>query len=190
MGRNNFDNVTMIAKMYIDSVVKEGDICIDATMGKGNDTLYLAEKAGKSGFVYAFDIQEEAITKTSEKLNEKGLLENTKLIHDGHENIDLYVDKKIKCAVFNLGYLPGFGHEVITKPDTTIKAIEKSVNLLEDNGIVSICMYTGHEGGMDEKNAVVEYASSLDQREYNVSTTRFINQANNPPEIILIEKKK
>ena len=30
-------------------------------MGNGYDTKYLAEKVGESGFVYSFDVQEEAI---------------------------------------------------------------------------------------------------------------------------------
>ncbi len=38
----------------------EGDIVIDATMGNGHDTQFLAELVGENGHVYAFDIQESA----------------------------------------------------------------------------------------------------------------------------------
>ena len=62
--------------------------------------------------------------------------------------------------------------------------------LLEENGVVCISIYTGHEGGMEERNAVFDYAANLDQKEYNVFESKFINQKNNPPSIILIEKKK
>ena len=41
----------------LDEYIKEGDCCIDATMGKGGDTYYLCSKTGESGKVYAFDVQ-------------------------------------------------------------------------------------------------------------------------------------
>ena len=33
----------------LDEYIKEGDCCIDATMGKGGDTYYLCSKTGESG---------------------------------------------------------------------------------------------------------------------------------------------
>ena len=187
---NNFDNVNNIAKIYIQEVVKEGDICIDATMGNGYDTVFLAEKVGKSGKVYAFDVQEEAIKSTEKKVKKLEFEDRVELILDGHENINNYVKEKIKCAVFNLGYLPRCEHRIITKPDTTIEAIKQSVSLLEENGVVCVSIYTGHEGGMEERNEVFDYASNLDQKDYNVFESKFVNQKNNPPSIILIERKK
>ena len=53
--------ITDINKLFIESAINEGDIVIDATMGNGYDTKYLAEKVGENGYVYSFDIQEEAI---------------------------------------------------------------------------------------------------------------------------------
>lgn len=188
--RNNFDNVNNIAKMYIQEAIGEGDICIDATMGNGYDTVFLAEKVGKNGKVYAFDVQEEAIKSTQKKIKKLEFEDRVELILDGHENIEKYVKQSIKCAVFNLGYLPRCEHMIITKPNTTVEAIKQSVELLEENGVVCISIYTGHEGGMEERNAVFNYAMNLDQKSYNVFESKFINQKNNPPSIILIEKKK
>lgn len=188
--RNNFDNVNNIAKMYIKEIIEEGDICIDATMGNGYDTVFLAEKVGENGMIYAFDVQEEAIKSTEKKVKKLGFEKRVQLILDGHENIKNYVKDNIKCAVFNLGYLPRCEHKIITKPNTTVEAIKQSVSLLDENGIVCISIYTGHEGGLEERNAVFDYAKNLDQSEYNVFESKFINQKNNPPSIILIEKKK
>lgn len=187
---NRFDNVNSVSRIYLNDIIKKGDVCIDATMGKGYDTIYLSEAVGEEGFVYAFDVQKEAIVKTSEKLEEAMFPQNTKLILDGHENIDKYVKENIKCAVFNLGYLPGCEHKIITKPETTIQAIEKSLDLLCEGGVVCISVYTGHEGGKEEGNAIIEYTQNLEQKKYNVIMTTFINQKNNPPHIVLIEKKK
>ena len=41
-----------------------GKVAVDATIGKGNDTLKLLKVVGENGFVYGFDVQEDAIEKT------------------------------------------------------------------------------------------------------------------------------
>lgn len=182
--------VTDINKLYLEQVVKEGDVVVDATMGNGYDTKYLAQKVGESGFVYSFDIQEAAIKSTQKKLVKENLEDRVKLILDGHENMDKYIEGKVSCVLFNLGYLPRCEHMIITKPNTTIKAIKHSLNLLKPHGVISIAIYTGHPGGMEEKNSVYEFVKSLDQSEFNVLECGFINQINSPPQLVLIEKKK
>ena len=97
--------------------------------------------------------------------------------------------EEVSCVVFNLGYLPRAKHVVITKPDTTLEAIKKSLKLLKPNGIISIAAYIGHEGGLEEKNYICEYLDNLNQNEFNVLHMQFTNQINNPPQLILIEKK-
>ena len=182
--------ITEINKLFIEDVISKGDIVIDATMGNGYDTKYLAEKVGNNGFVYSFDIQEEALKSTKKKLEKEGLLDRVILILDGHENIEDYVKDEVSLVLFNLGYLPRADHNVITKPDTTIKAIKSSLKLLKPHGVISIAIYTGHEGGMQEKNEVYKFVKSLDQNEFNVLESKFLNQINNPPQLVLIEKKK
>ena len=182
--------ITDINKIYLEDILQEGDIVVDATMGNGYDTKYLAEKVGENGFVYAFDVQEEAIKSTAKKLEKENLSDRVKLILDGHENMDKYVDKEVSCVLFNLGYLPRAKHQIITQPTTTIKAIEHSLRLLKPHGIVSIAIYTGHEGGMEEKNTIYDFVKGLNQSEFNVLECGFINQINNPPQLVLIEKKK
>ena len=53
---------------FIREQVQPGDICIDATMGNGNDTLLLSSLCGKDGHVFAFDIQEAALINTRKRL--------------------------------------------------------------------------------------------------------------------------
>lgn len=182
--------VTDLNKVLLEDVISEGDTVIDATMGNGYDTKYLAQKVGENGVVYSFDVQEEAIKSTKKRLEKENLLNRVNLVLDGHENIDIYVKDEVSCVLFNLGYLPRAKHQIITKPDTTLQAIKKSLNLLKSHGVISIAIYTGHEGGMDECNAVFDYVSKLDQSNFNVLNCNFVNQVNNPPRLILIEKKK
>ena len=183
------NKVTEVNKVFIDKIVNTGDTVIDATMGNGYDTLYLAKLVGNAGKVYAFDVQEEALKSTKKKVERDNLQGYVELILDGHENIDKYVKEEVSCVLFNLGYLPRAKHNIITKPETTLQALEKSLNLLKPNGVISVAIYTGHEGGMYEKNEVCKYLNNLDQNYYNVLHMNFTNQVNNPPELILVEKK-
>ena len=183
------NKVTEVNKVFIDKIVNPGDTVIDATMGNGYDTLYLAKLVGNAGKVYAFDVQEEALKSTKKKVERDNLQGYVELILDGHENMDKYVKEEVSCVLFNLGYLPRAKHNIITKPETTLQALEKSLNLLKPNGVISVAIYTGHEGGMDEKNEVCQYLNNLDQNYYNFLHMNFTNQVNNPPELILVEKK-
>ena len=105
---------------FLAEVLDDESIVVDATMGNGKK-------------VYAFDVQEQAIGKTSQRLSDLGI-ENTELILDGHENLDHYVREPIRAAIFNLGYLPSADKSVITKPHTTLEAIEKILDRLEVGG--------------------------------------------------------
>lgn len=52
------NKVTEVNKIYLENIINEDDVVIDATMGNGYDTVYLAKKVGPKGKVYAFDVQE------------------------------------------------------------------------------------------------------------------------------------
>ena len=183
------NKITEVNKIFLDKIVQKGDVVIDATMGNGYDTIYLGNLVGENGKVYAFDVQEEAIKSTKKKVERDNMTDRVELILDGHQNLDKYVKEEVSCVVFNLGYLPRAKHVVITKPDTTLEAIKKSLKLLKPNGIISIAAYIGHEGGLEEKNYICEYLDNLNQNEFNVLHMQFTNQINNPPQLILIEQK-
>ena len=183
------NKITEVNKIFLDKIVQKGDVVIDATMGNGYDTIYLGNLVGENGKVYAFDVQEEAIKSTKKKVERDNMTDRVELILDSHQNLDKYVKEEVSCVVFNLGYLPRAKHVVITKPDTTLEAIKKSLKLLKPNGIISIAAYIGHEGGLEEKNYICEYLNNLNQNEFNVLHMQFTNQINNPPQLILIEKK-
>ena len=59
------DMVHNVVKNY----VREGSLCIDATMGRGYDTSFLSALVGDSGKVIAMDIQQSALDSTRELLN-------------------------------------------------------------------------------------------------------------------------
>ncbi|UQS85703.1 methyltransferase domain-containing protein [Apilactobacillus apisilvae] len=170
------------------NIVQPGNIVVDATVGKGNDTAFLARLVKNKGKVYGFDLQKEAIQITQNRLDENDL-KNVQLFNTGHENIKKYVKENISAAIFNLGYLPGGNKNIITKPNTTLKAIKDCLYLLEQNGIVVLVLYYGHQGGKEEKNSVLSFVKNLNQKQYSVLEYKFINQINEPPILIAIQKK-
>lgn len=180
---------TELAKDIIKKVVQKGDIVVDATVGNGNDTIFLCELVGKSGKVYGFDIQDEAIKSTKEKLESKNMLERTVLIKKGHENMKNFVMDEVTAIMFNLGYLPRFSHNITTKYETTIEAIKQGINILKVNGVMTIVVYPGHKEGFEEKIKLLEFLGEIDQKDLNVLKMEFINQINNPPFVLALEKK-
>ncbi|AOT68117.1 tRNA (mnm(5)s(2)U34)-methyltransferase [Geosporobacter ferrireducens] len=189
MSAGHLIKATHLAKNFISSVLKAGDVAVDATMGNGNDTIFMAELVGDTGKVYAFDIQQKALDETKIKLSNQSLLHRTELIHAGHEDMDQYVKTEAAAIMFNLGYLPKGDHHIVTRAQTTIRAIEKGLSLLKTNGLLTITIYHGHPEGLDEKEAVLSYVKNLDQKLFNVLYMEFINQANNPPLLVAAEKK-
>ena len=172
-----------MAHDFLAQVITPEDIVVDATMGNGYDTLFLAKLAKQ---VYAFDIQEQALEKTSQRIQEAGLT-NVDLILQGHETVDEYVTE-VKAAIFNLGYLPSADKSIITQPQTTLEALEKLCQVLVKGGRIAIMIYYGHEGGDIERDAVLDFVSQLPQQEYTATIYRTLNQINNPPFLVMIEK--
>ncbi|MFD1040167.1 class I SAM-dependent methyltransferase [Virgibacillus byunsanensis] len=173
----------------LEDTVTKGETVIDATCGNGCDTLYISKLVGEHGHVLAFDVQEQAI-KNTELLLKENTRKNVTLIHDSHTQIlDYLREDTIGGAIFNLGYLPKSDKSIITKGQTTISAVNIILNLLKKGGLIVIVVYHGHEGGRSEKEAILEHVTSLDQKQCNVLRYEFINQKNEPPFILAIQKK-
>lgn len=168
--------------------VTAGQVVVDATAGKGYDTEFLARLTGEQGHVYAFDIQAQAITWTGERLTAAGLRDRVTLCHAGHEDMQKHVAVPVQAVMFNLGYLPGADHDIITRPVTTLRAVQAAVQMLKSGGLITIVFYPGHDGGAQERQELEPYLSTLPQRQYTVARYEMINQVNNPPLVVAIEK--
>lgn len=178
------------AQFLLRDTVVSGDIVVDATAGNGHDAALLAELVGESGHVYAFDVQQQAVDSTTARLSELGYATRSTVILDGHERVAHYVEEPIKAAVFNLGYLPGADHTVVTKPSTTVLALEAILQQLVVGGIIVLVIYHGHPGGKEERDRVIDFTASLPQKHIQVLRYEFINQKNDPPFLIALEKIK
>ncbi|WP_031514841.1 class I SAM-dependent methyltransferase [Desulfofalx alkaliphila] len=177
-----------IAQQFIGQSLPSGGLAVDATAGNGNDTLFLARTVGRSGRVFAFDIQQEALDKTAQLLEEHHLLDVVNLVHSGHQNMEEHVKEPVDAVMFNLGYLPGGDHKIITEPENTVSALNSAIKMLKVGGKISLVVYTGHRGGADELNAIEQVVSSLDSHAYWAVTISFANRPPTAPVIFLIER--
>ena len=185
---NSFSALDII-KRVIDETVQEGDICIDATAGRGHDTLHLCTLVGDSGHVTALDIQQDAVDSTSALLEKNGLSHRADVLLKSHSEMDsLFDEDTVAFITFNFGWLPKGDHNIFTKKETSIEAIEKGLKLLKPGGIMSLIIYYGRETGFEERDALLEYLPTLDSRKYTVVEMPFVNRPNCPPIPIIIIK--
>ncbi|WP_239254220.1 class I SAM-dependent methyltransferase [Listeria ilorinensis] len=169
--------------------VQAGDTVIDGTCGNGHDTLLLARLVGPSGHVYGFDIQETALKSTRDRLCQAGELSQVSLIHASHADFSHYVSMPIRAGIFNLGYLPGGDKTITTQPESTIASLRVILPQLEKGGLLILVVYHGHPEGKIEKEHVLDYVQKLPQESYQVLQYGFINQRNDPPFVLAIQKK-
>lgn len=172
-----------------------GDIVVDATVGNGNDTLFLARQVGPRGLVYGFDIQERALRSAHDRLNrELPDCSWVRLYLRSHAELADAIPHschgKIAAIMFNLGYLPGSDQATITRPESTIPALCAAADLLRVGGIVTVIVYSGHDGGQAEAEAVEQWVGRLPEETYQAVRYQFANRRNHPPYLLAIEKKR
>ena len=167
-------SLTAQAHTMIQQYLMAGDFAIDATVGNGHDTLFLAKQVGTKGKVFGFDVQQQAIDSTLSRLEGENITETAQLFHHSHHKMKQYIPidfhGKIKAIMFNLGYLPGSDKSIITETDSTLVALEQSIYLLDASGILTITAYPGHSGGDTETDEVKRWLDHLSSDHYNIQT--------------------
>ncbi len=186
--RKHFSALNIIHRL-IKEKVQPGDICIDATAGRGNDTLLLAKLVGESGHVTAFDIQQDAVDSTKALLAANGMTERTDVLLKSHSEMgEMFEENTVSCITFNFGWLPKGDHNIFTSKSTSIPAIEQGLKLLKSGGIMTLIIYYGKETGFEERDALLEYLPTIDSSRFTVIEMPFVNRPNCPPIPIIILK--
>ena len=119
------------------------------------------------------------------------MLERVTLHHCGHETMaDVLAGSEggNRAVMFNLGYLPGGDKSVITLPESTVSALEASLDLLMPGGLITVVIYPGHDGGSEEAGAVERFVAGLDPERFDAVRHRSLNQAGDSPFLIAIER--
>lgn len=190
----DFLSVLDAAHSIAGHAIRPEDLVIDATLGNGHDTLFLLREIGAEGRVVGFDVQRKALDATRERVQRQApaIMDRLRLVHDGHEAMAAHLDDEasgtVGAVMFNLGYLPGGDHSIITEPETTCAALTASAELLRPGGVITIVAYSGHQGGEEEFQAVESWAASLPQDAFRALSYRFVNQKNDPPRLFAVEK--
>lgn len=168
--------------------LSEQSLCIDATMGNGHDTLFLAKHCAK---VYAFDIQESAINATRTHLERNNGSNKVSLIHSGHEIMQQHIKpgEKADAIVFNLGYLPHADTAIITQEKNTIAALNQALELLNTTSILSILAYPGHAGGQSEMQAIIHWYEQLNSSLYAITIIHSRQETSSSPRLFTLQKR-
>ena len=177
-----------LAHLFLHNFVRDGYTAVDATCGNGHDTVLLARLVGAGGHLFGFDIQPQAIIETGRRLAEAGLSKRTTLLLAGHENLLKHVTGPVQVVLFNLGYLPGGDRAVITLPETTIAAMEQSLQIILPGGVVLATIYPGHGGGIDEQSRVEKWAAGLNPRSIHSWRMGQTNATSGAPYLLLMQK--
>jgi predicted methyltransferase len=176
------------AHLLLRHTVKPGAWVIDATVGNGHDTLFLADLVGPQGRVFGFDIQQQALAVAAQRLT--GLPQVT-LIHAGHEHLAERLPAgtkgRIGAAMFNLGYLPGAEKELITRAQTTLPALDQALDALAAGGLVTLMLYSAHDGGADEAAHVRAHVERLPPA-FAATRTARLDTGTAAPELLVIER--
>jgi len=185
----DFRSARFWAQQLMEEALFPGAVAIDATMGNGHDTLWLCERVGETGRVFAFDVQSEALESTKKRLDEAGVLSRAQLFLLGHEHMAEVVHAQADAIMFNLGWLPGVAQRKTTMVKTTIPAANAALSLLKDGGLLTICAYPGHDEGSAELEALLDWAAALDPAVFDAMTQHYLNQPNHPPQMFAIRKR-
>lgn len=174
--------------------LKNGDVAIDATVGNGHDTVFLAQQVTGSGWVYGFDVQAAAIEATTQRIAEAHLSACVRLSQIGHQFMASEIPAShhghIKAIMFNLGYLPNGDKSLITQGDTTIVALKAATQLLCDGGIITILAYPGHVGGGIETARVTDYCRQLTGEGFALQIIESQHLKPSAPRLLVLTKNK
>ena len=180
--------LTELAHNYLSAHLQPGDSVIDATAGNGHDTAHLASLVGPEGHVIAIDIQESAINATRERLKTRECLKQVQPLIGEHSEILQSLcsthAQTISAITFNLGYLPGSDKRIQTTPETTLRALHASQQLLKPKGLLLVTAYRGHEGGQTEADFVAKWMQSIQDNGWSVKNHEPTVKGNSIPPIL------
>jgi len=180
------------AQEFVAAALGPGDWALDATVGTGKDTLFLARRVGPLGRVYGFDVQQQALDIARDLLFSAGQAEQTRLLRADHSRMAGYLPlldgRQFRAMMMNLGYLPGGDSRFRTRTGSTLAALYTMLEHLGPGGHMTVLAYRGHPGGAEETHAVQAWTSTLVAEGHGVRLCDPAPGRRPPPLLVLIEK--
>lgn len=175
-------NALGLSHQFMAAHVREGAFCIDATAGKGRDTLFLCRLVGDSGRVLALDIQPDAVAQTTALLTGEGVAHRAQVVQTCHSRLgDYAAPDSVDGIMFNFGWLPGGDHTTFSHADTSVAAVKAALTLLRVGGVMTLCLYYGRENGTAERDAILSFLPTIDPRRFTVIRGDFANRTGDVP---------
>lgn len=176
------------SQQLVCEVLRPGDLAVDLTAGKGRDTFALATAVGSQGQVVAFDLQASAIRQAAVFLQKQGFVvhdwsgeqevpeqSGIFLLERCHSRLNAFLQRPVRAIIANLGYLPGGDRSLVTHVDSTLAALQQSLELLAPGGRLAVTVYPAHPGGSDEGSAVSRLFSDLSSECWQVLSLNVSN---------------
>ncbi len=191
---NNLSRMIPWSHDLLTEVVSPGDFAVDLTAGRGQDTLALWRMVGEQGRVVAFDVQQDALRQTQQRLQEAGaavrmvdqdqppltVQPGVDLLNCCHSRYAEVIAGTPTAIIANLGYLPGSDQQLITESETTLDALRQALGGLAVGGRLAVVVYPGHAGGAEEATSVDCFFSILDSSNYSVLQLQLPNRTQAP----------
>lgn len=175
-------NALGLSHQFMAAHIREGAFCIDATAGKGRDTLFLCRLVGESGRVLALDIQPDAVAQTRDLLTQEGVIHRAQVVETCHSRLGEYAaPASVDGIMFNFGWLPGGDHNTFSHADTSVAAVKAALDLLKVGGVMTLCLYYGRQNGTAERDAILAFLPTIDHRRFTVIRGDFINRIGDVP---------
>lgn len=184
-------NALGLSHQFMAAHIRAGAVCIDATAGKGRDTLFLCRLVGDSGRVLALDIQADAVAQTAALLSTEGVAHRAQVVQDCHSHLGDYADPaSVDGIMFNFGWLPGGNHNTFSHADTSVAAVRAALDLLKVGGVMTLCLYYGRQNGTAERDAILDFLPTIDNRRYTVIRGDFANRTGDVPIPVFIIREQ
>lgn len=163
-------------------------IAIDATAGRGSDTLSLSQMLGRKGTVHSIDIQSMAICETRKRHEELVDENKSELMtyvnsHANLQQVTGLMDGEVSLVTYNLGWCPMREADkyIVTQSESTIESLNSAKRIVcKGGGLISVMCYVGHSQGHSEHDSVVRWCSALDKKVWNVIHVNYPNRKQSP----------
>jgi hypothetical protein len=185
------ERLTRVATHWIQECLFPGAVALDATVGNGQDTLFLADRVGTSGQVIGFDVQKIAINAATETLRFAGLLSRVNLILDNHAHLDRYLGpaSQLNAAMFSLGGLPRGNPTIVTQAESTVQAITIAEKNIKPAGRISVLTHLKPDTAKNEHIAVQQLFNQFSSRGLLVRELECTLIIPSEPRLFLLEKR-
>lgn len=145
--------MTQIAHDFLQPVLHGQAVCIDGTLGQGNDAAFFCAQGVRR--VIAYEIRPEIAVQAMKALNS----EVVDCRVESHAQMAQLADSlagQVDAVMFDFGYYPKEKDSLCTKADSSLAAVQAALQLLRLKGRMALVFYC-HAQGRGESEKIMDY---------------------------------